>query len=770
MAEIEDLRQVIKSLVIPRESDGGASFKDVEKDYLELEGTTIPFAKFGFASTKAFLLSSNFEGEFYVGHNKDGFEVLRPRVDEKTAHIQKLVREQDNKGKRRNKKPNRTPFNLQPSGLRFNSNRSSNFTARNFINKPSGNHTPNWPSTSRQTNNLGYKPSMTTSFNSGLNSVAKPKITSDQSSNSTANAGPSSALVLNTLKAAPAFKPNATSSPSSSQYGNVPLKWASKGLYNGCVTPVPSLKSPPKPVTPPIPTPANQPKTPPAPSLTNMQPMRALGRGRPMQPLRHPLPVRPIDAMTGIKDDDCFSLLKLRCLQAAYLLAKKQTTEGMDIEAFKSSYETLFPTKSLALDSHVRLYGFHDLSNLVGHSLESEMTPSLIRMTGNDNSSCRIFFLKDVFIKFVRDIEREAENMPVSSISQVLQPLIPAEVQLKVITENVFGSSMPSIGRRVLEWFFAPFVPAKEGVEDRDYKRDYLRLTETLAYRVTCMDSNVIINPTRDDMNIISCTPEEDEITSTEAVAVSDDSLFKWHEVFISSVTSPDNISVMRSKDQNKFRSIQNTMKNFYATCDSRYEVPQELWKNGLLIALKVGTDVYFRAVMIETSENVFRAHLVDTGASVSLMKSKDKEVQPFFYNRSLGTQKGLAIQTSLLAVAPPITRYMQMEELLTASDPLDMITSKGFPSQASSFLSKQFTRKDLTACFFRSTVDKYYSFICRVAQAEGEDDEYLHEALINRKQGERISHAACVDLLRGVKNMKDVLRDMTLERLRNKA
>jgi len=106
--EMEELRKTIKSIVIPMSGGacGGATFRNVERDFEELEGTPIPWAKYGFPNLRAFLTSSYFKDLFFIGHSKDGFEILNPRVDDKTAHIQQMVKEQM---KPKKKGPTRKP-------------------------------------------------------------------------------------------------------------------------------------------------------------------------------------------------------------------------------------------------------------------------------------------------------------------------------------------------------------------------------------------------------------------------------------------------------------------------------------------------------------------------------------------------------------------------------------------------------------------------------------------------------------------------------------
>lgn len=106
--EMDELRKTIKSIAIPMSGGacGGATFRNVERDFEELEGTPIPWAKYGFPNLRAFLTSNYFKDLFFIGHNKDGLEVLNPKVDDKTAHIQQMVKEQM---KPKKKGPTRKP-------------------------------------------------------------------------------------------------------------------------------------------------------------------------------------------------------------------------------------------------------------------------------------------------------------------------------------------------------------------------------------------------------------------------------------------------------------------------------------------------------------------------------------------------------------------------------------------------------------------------------------------------------------------------------------
>lgn len=798
-AEIEELKQVIKSLVIPWKA--GATLKDIEKDYLDLEGSKIPFSKFGFANLKSFLQSNHFHDEFIFGCNNDGYEVIRPKMDEATAHIQKLVQEQIKPKKKTRKDPVRTPFSFKPSGLRLSGfNTGNNFNSRRSL-----------PQTSNGKSHLNQLPpqkstSVTAKKRYGNIAQQLPLLNGPGTSSVTANA--TLAKVNSpTLKQ----QPNTTCTPIVQQ--GYP-SWSSKGLYNrsspvtvstGAAKPVQFGMIPPmapysssKPMAnrivtfpqvtqarvsdvtalateTPHTTIATKPvsasvthKTSPLGSMKCLTAALGTGRARAVSTVRHPVPSLPpfLAEPCRIVDDDIFSLLKLRCLQSIYHMSQwKSANEVYDTKDFLSSYEALYPTQSSSLNSLVQLHGYIDLTGLLKQTLENVPNP-LIFVSGSDNASCKISFCKDQFLRLVLEIERDVRDLPSTSVSIVLQHLISIEVQKKIIANDILGGSQGPIGRRILDWFFIPFVPVKEGTLRGDSKINYQTLTETLAHGTNFFDEDVVIYPRIQDRDLMQISdPSNDELTPIDAVVLSDIKMFVWHDLVISSVTSPDHVSVIRSVDQWKFEDITRTLNQFYTNCDNRFKIPRELWKDGLTCVVKHGQN-FLRGVMTEVEDASFRVKMIDTGASEDL-KPDDKNITPFFFKKGLVKHARLAVATSLLAVIPPISRYMRMSNVMATEDPLETIIKRGYPSQASSFLVKNYAMKDLTGCFFRSKSGRYYSFLCHVSDNDG-GDEYLHEALIEKGLGERMTHDACIDLLRGEKSSNHILWDVIVAQLRH--
>lgn len=90
-SHINQVKRVIKSLVISKRD--GTSMKKLCEDYIEMEGTNIPFARFGYRTLTQFLASPFFSDVIYL-QGKPAPKVYA-RDSERSAHIQKLVQGQN---------------------------------------------------------------------------------------------------------------------------------------------------------------------------------------------------------------------------------------------------------------------------------------------------------------------------------------------------------------------------------------------------------------------------------------------------------------------------------------------------------------------------------------------------------------------------------------------------------------------------------------------------------------------------------------------------
>lgn len=102
MPELEDLKKIIRSLVVARK--GAVPIHVLEKDYIELEGESIPWKRYGNISLLDFLKSI----KTHVIVDKIGGEwYLREVASEQTKHISSLVARQKSTSKRNLPKFNR---------------------------------------------------------------------------------------------------------------------------------------------------------------------------------------------------------------------------------------------------------------------------------------------------------------------------------------------------------------------------------------------------------------------------------------------------------------------------------------------------------------------------------------------------------------------------------------------------------------------------------------------------------------------------------------
>lgn len=74
---------------------GGMTAKRIESEYLEIEGSNIPFGDFGFQSVEELLIAS---GEFEFHENK----CFSPKVKESSAHMSRMNRDEDERKRNKN--------------------------------------------------------------------------------------------------------------------------------------------------------------------------------------------------------------------------------------------------------------------------------------------------------------------------------------------------------------------------------------------------------------------------------------------------------------------------------------------------------------------------------------------------------------------------------------------------------------------------------------------------------------------------------------------
>lgn len=108
-AELKAVKEIIKCLVIP--NPDGISFGRLRGDYRDEEGQEIPYQKFGYTSLNSFL-AKEMADTVYFGYCKDGTQVVKAYIDDKTAHVQALVKGQ----KKTKKRPNGSSGGFRPIG------------------------------------------------------------------------------------------------------------------------------------------------------------------------------------------------------------------------------------------------------------------------------------------------------------------------------------------------------------------------------------------------------------------------------------------------------------------------------------------------------------------------------------------------------------------------------------------------------------------------------------------------------------------------------
>lgn len=103
MDRLTEVKKLVRSILIPQKN--GYSISQLSEDYVELEGSAIPFQNFGHSSLVEFLKSIDDTVKFFADR-------LYPVSSETTAHIEKMVQEQRDGGPGR--KPKRQSIPHQP--------------------------------------------------------------------------------------------------------------------------------------------------------------------------------------------------------------------------------------------------------------------------------------------------------------------------------------------------------------------------------------------------------------------------------------------------------------------------------------------------------------------------------------------------------------------------------------------------------------------------------------------------------------------------------
>ncbi|XP_053200621.1 uncharacterized protein LOC128385742 isoform X2 [Panonychus citri] len=99
--KLEDLKAVLKSIIIPYKD--GAGIHQIQRDYHELEGRSLPYNEFGYSSPREFLASMS--DILMSGSNRLGETVYMAKFGKETLHIQSMVMGQKTVTKKRRKRP-----------------------------------------------------------------------------------------------------------------------------------------------------------------------------------------------------------------------------------------------------------------------------------------------------------------------------------------------------------------------------------------------------------------------------------------------------------------------------------------------------------------------------------------------------------------------------------------------------------------------------------------------------------------------------------------
>lgn len=360
--ELTELKSIIKSFVISGE--GNATIGRICREYEDMEGCGIPYHKFGFHNMTEFFKSAVFRDEFFFGCNKDGVEVLRPKTDEKTAHIQDLVRNQKHKNPNKKRKPfNRFTvsragtravagtgaFNFHAAGMSrpgFNAfarktaatpsqfytntatrfqNRSTGFTIRNQNQphqqgqqqqQPPAAQVPVRPLTAQQTNRLPQAqiqqqtPNWASPVKPSGNQLRRPNLADGQNvqKTSTPSVVPNKAI---SFSYGQEVKPASSSASGRTVVTNFANKGpeATKSLVKVVTTPATSFKAP------------------------VIRPVgRGAGASKPKSDLPPGVPVLTADQL------DHQHWLRMKCLQTLYYVRREASLTGYSINDFAAKF------------------------------------------------------------------------------------------------------------------------------------------------------------------------------------------------------------------------------------------------------------------------------------------------------------------------------------------------------------------------------------------------------------------------------------------------
>ena len=718
--ELTELKSIIKSFVISGE--GNAGIGRIAREYEDMEGCAIPFHKFGFSSLTEFLKSHLFRDEFFFGCNKDGFEVLKPKNDEKTAHIQDLVRNQKHKTARKKKPLSRfgvsrtgaragapgASFNFHAAGMArigYSAYARKAATPSNYFNNNANrfqNRSTGFSMGKSQQTGASQQPAPAVRPLTAQQTNRQPQM--QQRQQQTPN-------WTSPVKQAGSQPPPAagrivqkTSTPN---VQNVSMSFASPGweadqkpaaagrtVVTNFANKAPAAKTLVKVVN----SPATSFKAP---------AIRSVGRGtsaasRPQKDAPPGIPILTLD------EQDRHHWLRMKCLQTFYFVRKEASVSGISVTDFSHKF---FTTHKSFLTRHCESLQFSSITGFLQESFasppSSPAASSASDMTASNGSTSSDKLLKIVAnssLMFNRKrfkdlIQQLVNNVVTASLSDKKdadEGQIPEEFLPPVLLQKLKQSLGPKysisgeLSGLLVKWFFNRFLPSSQSgacVKVPDDKTSFCEELKFFAQEVDKLTFTYSIFPVASDVANFIRKIDDGELSDPEHLQTGDASSMKWVPVSICSALSPALMYVTRVKEQDAINLLADELSAFYESSEGKgaeYLIPMELLSIGQLIAVpmrsrqttttrrvfraddQVGSDPlerrWTRAIITHpynAEDRTFIAHLIDMGCAMRFREARFL-LRDRFLHPDHGFDKGFAVQIGLMGVIPPIGLYVQ--------------------------------------------------------------------------------------------------------------
>ena len=793
--ELKELKSVIKSFVIA--ADGRCTVRRLNMDYCEMEGTDIPFAKYGYRSLTAFLKSPIFQNEYYFGTDADGNEVMRPKMDKDTAHIQVLVREQKHtKPKSRSKK---RP-GVSAAGRKMGPSSFSFVPANPFRPRPT-------------TNRTGF------SIN-GRPVIARPPGVRPQQTTTQPNW---SSLPAN-RPAAPqqASRPSVT--PAAPTFNNKRVPILSPGQVLPNQISLSTELNRPKPAA----SAAASGRTVLFKNLASHSPQVKISTG-PAQSFEAPV-IRSLgkaDTTSGIGDlakvtspvskideIDRRQWLKMRILKTLFYMRKEAGLSGVSVIDLTAKFTIL---NRCLLVNEAKQVG----SESVAHFIEQEFAEKDSTESCVSSSYTSADAANGQVVKLVADntvlLQRKHLRLVIQRLFHLVQlgeaskdrapgtengnrtknlpQLFVPEILVMKIRRAIGDPSKGQLAALLVRWFFSNHLPAASNdstftvdVKIRSFSQELAAFSDwtsdvTFGYNIF---------PSPNDLDLIRGFAEEELSDLNLLLNPADPASLKWIPIRICSLLAPSHMFVTRVSEQADINKLSSLLTSFYEAGQGKhadYLIPMEMLAVGQVVAapyrsrlqsatrqvvnlsdqMKDLTITAFerqwtRVIVTRVvDEKIFVGHLIDMGCEMKFREARFL-MRDQFLSPVNKFNKGFAVQCSVMSIIPPIGKYIEQSGDKTLDDEtVNELVQKGFPNQSVDSVRDFSHRASLTAAFFKNKKERGSRYEALIADVSGEEDVYLSEKLDALGLAQQIDMQEAVSIIKGEVDYESFVRKKIL-------